>query len=64
MFSVQTFALSTPRVSGFAIDSWIPVSRFVVELPSLAVFSSVFLCNKHLEMRERIVFNLSIKPHL
>ena len=46
----RTLALNTPRVSGFAIDSWIPVSRFVVELPSLAIFISDFLCNKPLEL--------------
>ena len=47
---VHTFALSTSRVSGLAIDSWILVSRFVVELSSLAVLTSAFLCNNPLEL--------------
>ena len=48
----HTFALSTPPgVSGLAMDSWILVSRFVVELSSLAILASAFLCNKPLELR-------------
>ena len=61
--TVHTFALSTPPgVSGLAMDSWILVSRFVVELSSLAILASAFLCSKPLELK-MLEYPKSIHPH-